>query len=47
MSEFIRCDSCGELSSFENIIYINNTTLCTSCHDELEYLLQPNDNEYV
>jgi formylmethanofuran dehydrogenase subunit E len=40
MSEFIRCDHCGELSSYENISYEYNTHLCSSCQDEKEYLLQ-------
>jgi formylmethanofuran dehydrogenase subunit E len=39
MSEFIRCDSCGDLSSFEDISYINNTPLCSVCQDEKAYLL--------
>lgn len=47
MSEFIRCDRCGDLSSFENITYVNNTPLCTSCQDENEYLLHPSETEYA
>ncbi|HLO12438.1 MAG TPA: hypothetical protein VK190_09505 [Pseudoneobacillus sp.] len=47
MSEFIKCDSCGELTSFENTTYINNTPLCASCQDEKEYLLEPEVNKYV
>lgn len=47
LSEFIRCNSCGDLASFENITYVNNTPLCTSCQDERDYLLLPNDNEYA
>jgi formylmethanofuran dehydrogenase subunit E len=47
MSEFIRCNSCGDLASFEDITYINNTPLCSSCQDEHVYLLQPDAEEYA
>jgi formylmethanofuran dehydrogenase subunit E len=47
MSEFIRCNSCGDLASFEDITYINNTPLCSSCQDEKVYSLHSEADEYA
>jgi formylmethanofuran dehydrogenase subunit E len=47
MSEFIRCNNCGDLASFEDITYINNAPLCSSCQDEKVYLLTAEVDEYV
>lgn len=44
MSEFIRCDRCGDLTSFEDTTYINNNPICPECHDQLSYLLQTVEN---
>ncbi|MFD2442570.1 hypothetical protein ACFSO7_00970 [Bacillus sp. CGMCC 1.16607] len=41
MSEFICCDCCGELSSFDDTAYINDNPICPTCYDRLGSLLQP------
>lgn len=45
MSEFIRCNSCGDLASFEDITYINNAPLCSTCQDETTYLFLSDGDE--
>lgn len=39
MSEFIRCNICGDLTSFEETTYINNNPICPDCHEKTEYML--------
>jgi formylmethanofuran dehydrogenase subunit E len=39
MSELIRCDGCGDLASFEDTAFINNTPLCADCIEENEHIL--------
>ncbi|MHC0039163.1 hypothetical protein [Pseudoneobacillus sp. C159] len=36
MSEFVRCECCGDLASFDTITFVNNTAFCSLCQDELE-----------
>lgn len=47
MSEFIRCDCCGDLTSFEDTVFINNSPLCTDCVAEKDDLLILAKNNYA
>lgn len=39
MSEFIKCNICGDLTSFEETTFINNNPICPTCQDHAEYTL--------
>jgi formylmethanofuran dehydrogenase subunit E len=47
MSEFIRCDGCGDLASFEDTAFINNTPLCSDCIAEQDYILATTNHSYA
>lgn len=45
MSELIVCCNCGELSTFDHTIYIDNNPTCPSCCDSVGYVIPLNEHD--